>query len=46
MRELPVKRNILGLTMPSGIAFEYTTDDRIEDRATLESDSSGIRLPG
>jgi len=34
------------VTVPLGTAFEYTTSDRIEDRATLESDSSGIRLPG
>jgi hypothetical protein len=46
MRELLVKRGVLTSGVPADTAFEYTSDGRIQDRATLESDSSGIRWPG
>lgn len=36
----------LNFSAPWGAVLEYTTNSRKQGRATLESDSSGIRLPG
>jgi hypothetical protein len=46
MRELPVSRAKKTSAVPAGAAFRYTSNDRIEDRATLESDSSASPVAG